>query len=131
MFLKFIYFIKYEETNDTLCLKALKIRPIRMPIDALAHHDENIEENGSFENVIVNNKIIDLKIVQNENDSDDDLIPYDLSNDIVTGTKGPAYLKDCLDILVNSDDPEKIEASLKAVQPLCKSYHSELNEVSL
>lgn len=74
-------------------------------------------------------------ITTNTHDSDDDddendLVPYDLSNDIkVTKTKQPVYLRDCLDGLVYSEEPEKIELCLKSVENLCKNYHYELNEV--
>jgi hypothetical protein len=95
--------------------------------------DENTEKLTQFnlkENILVENKRLNVKVTQNDSDSDDDLIPYDLSNDVlVTKTKQPAYLRDCLDGLIYSEDPEKVELCIKSVQSLCKNYHHELNEV--
>lgn len=96
-----------------------------------------------------------IKITQTDKDSDDDeddLLPYDLSNDIpLAKTNKPAYLRDCLDgdylnqlsryksinlivyiffiALIFSEDPDKIEVSLKSVENLCETYHYELEEV--
>ena len=97
--------------------------------------DENIETLNLLnlkENVIIESKELNVKVTQNDEDSDDDLIPYDLSNDIkVTKTKQPAYLRDCLDGLIYSEDVEKIELCLKSVENLCNNYHYELREVSI
>ena len=51
-----------------------------------------------IEKVLFTSKNLKLKITQDEEDSDDDLIPYDTSNDVPLCTnKQPAYLRDCLD----------------------------------
>ena len=87
-------------------------------------------QNKSSQIVIFDNKKLDLKITQNEEDSDDDLVPYDLSNDIkLTKTKQPAFLRECLDGLIYSEDPEKVELCLSAIEKLFMAFHKELEEV--
>ena len=50
------------------------------------------------EKTLVKNDNLNIKITLNDEDSDDDLIPYDTSNDLpLSRTKQPAYLRDCLD----------------------------------
>ena len=50
------------------------------------------------EKTLVKNDNLNIKITLNEEDSDDDLVPYDTSNDLpLSRTKQPAYLRDCLD----------------------------------
>ena len=50
------------------------------------------------EKTLVKNENLNIKITLNEEDSDDDLVPYDTSNDLpLSRTKQPAYLRDCLD----------------------------------
>ena len=97
--------------------------------------DENIEllnENQHKQNVVVDIKKLNIKVTQNDEDSDDDLIPYDLSNDVkVSKTVQPAYLRDCLDGLIYSEDVDKVELCMIAVEGLCKNFHHELNEVIL
>lgn len=52
-------------------------------------------------------------------DSDDDLQPYDMSNDIpVSARKRPNYLRDLLEILVEAKDVETFEASLEVSEEL-------------
>ena len=50
------------------------------------------------EKTLVKSDNLNIKITLNEEDSDDDLVPYDTSNDLpLSRTKQPAYLRDCLD----------------------------------
>ena len=110
--------------------------------------------------LFVDNKNLKITINEedsDDDDDDDDFVPFDTSNDKpLSKSKQPAYLRDCLDgsliILTNillpfklnlrilflnwflalifSEDPEKIEISMKSVESLCTSYHFELEEVS-
>jgi len=95
--------------------------------------DEDIESLINLninETIVVDNRKLNIKVIQKDDDSDDDLVPYDLSNDVkISKTKQPAYLRDCLDGLIYSEDVEKIELCLNSVENLCKNYHFELNEV--
>ncbi|XP_050357339.1 telomere length regulation protein TEL2 homolog [Nymphalis io] len=52
-------------------------------------------------------------------DSDDDLQPYDMSNDVpVTAKKKPKYLRDLLEIINEGKDMESFEAALTAAENL-------------
>lgn len=52
-------------------------------------------------------------------DSDDDLQPYDMSNDVsVTARKRPNYLRDLLEVVVEAKDVESFEASLEVAEEL-------------
>lgn len=52
-------------------------------------------------------------------DSDDDLQPYDMSNDVpITDRKKPSYLRDLLEMLVEAQDVETFEACLEASEEL-------------
>ncbi|CAD0205379.1 unnamed protein product [Chrysodeixis includens] len=52
-------------------------------------------------------------------DSDDDLVPYDMSNDVhVNVRKQPHYLRDLLELLAEADDAEVFEACLEVAEDL-------------
>ncbi|XP_035254843.1 telomere length regulation protein TEL2 homolog [Anguilla anguilla] len=67
-----------------------------------------------------------------ELDSDDDLTPYDMSEDKeMTKATPPLYLRDCLEALLTSEDPEKVELSLRAAAGLVRKNVSTAREVSV
>ncbi|XP_053351464.1 telomere length regulation protein TEL2 homolog [Clarias gariepinus] len=67
-----------------------------------------------------------------ELDSDDELTPYDMSTDQVTQkTSPPRYIRDCLDALMSSEDPERVELSLQAANGLLRRNISTTREVSV
>ncbi|XP_058258392.1 telomere length regulation protein TEL2 homolog isoform X2 [Hemibagrus wyckioides] len=67
-----------------------------------------------------------------ELDSDDELPPYDMSSDQVTQkATPPRYVRDCLDALMSSDDPERVELSLQAADGLLRRNISTTQEVSV
>ena len=84
------------------------------------------------EKVLFKNEHMHVTITQAEQDSDDDdddLKPYDLSNDIpASKTNKPMYLRDCLETLVYSEDPNKFESAMLSIEKLCDTYHFELEE---
>jgi telomere length regulation protein len=129
---------EYEQTDETILLQSLKVKPIGLNLNLnLSQEDLNMNldadnHDQTTEKVLFANKSLNLKITQSvqDSDDDDDLIPYDTSNDVtLSSAKQPAYLRDCLDALIFSDDPEKIEASIKSVDKLCDSFHFELEEI--
>jgi hypothetical protein len=84
-------------------LNKLKIKPIKSYSNPIKEEEkfspkiEPVKIFNSNEKTLVDSKDLNLKITQNENDSDDDLIPFDTSNDVpMTKQKKPAYLRDCL-----------------------------------
>ncbi|XP_060778662.1 telomere length regulation protein TEL2 homolog [Neoarius graeffei] len=67
-----------------------------------------------------------------ELDSDDELTPYDMSSDQVKQkATAPRYVRDCLDALMSSDDPERVELSLQAADGLLRRNISTTREVSV
>ncbi|KAL3876051.1 hypothetical protein ACJMK2_033936 [Sinanodonta woodiana] len=65
-------------------------------------------------------------------DSDDDLVPYDMSDDVkVTKVKQPKYIRDCMEGLITSDDPERIEVCLAVAETLIRSNPDGLQEISV
>eukprot|EP00062_Callorhinchus_milii_P009068 gi/632952454/ref/XP_007891861.1/ PREDICTED: telomere length regulation protein TEL2 homolog [Callorhinchus milii] len=67
-----------------------------------------------------------------ELDSDDELIPYDMSGDReLQKCKAPAYISGCVEVLMNCEDPEQIEATLNTVESLIRKTPAATKELSL
>ncbi|XP_009462049.1 PREDICTED: telomere length regulation protein TEL2 homolog [Nipponia nippon] len=66
-----------------------------------------------------------------ELDSDDDLIPYDMSEDKELKTKAPVYIRDCIEVLTGSEDLDKWEATVKALESLVRKNPAATREVSV
>ncbi|XP_053132126.1 telomere length regulation protein TEL2 homolog isoform X2 [Hemicordylus capensis] len=70
--------------------------------------------------------------VDSELDSDDDLIPYDMSEDKeLKKTKAPAYIRDCIEILTGPEDADKYEATMNVLESLIRRNASAAREVSV
>ncbi|XP_063286669.1 telomere length regulation protein TEL2 homolog isoform X1 [Pelobates fuscus] len=66
-----------------------------------------------------------------ELDSDDDLVPYDMSEDTeLKKSSAPAYIRDCMEVLL-SDDLEKVEVTMRALAPLIRANTAASKEVSV
>ncbi|KAJ8364161.1 hypothetical protein SKAU_G00129920 [Synaphobranchus kaupii] len=69
---------------------------------------------------------------ESELDSDDELTPYDMSEDKeMTKAAPPLYLRECLEALLTSEDPERVELSLRAAAGLVRKNISTAREVSV
>uniref|UniRef100_A0A8C8DLD6 Telomere length regulation protein TEL2 homolog n=1 Tax=Oryzias sinensis TaxID=183150 RepID=A0A8C8DLD6_9TELE len=69
---------------------------------------------------------------ESELDSDDDLTPYDMSEDVkMSKASQPRYLRDCLEILLSSADPERVELSLRAAEGLVRKNSFAAKEISV
>uniref|UniRef100_A0A672TL81 Telomere length regulation protein TEL2 homolog n=1 Tax=Strigops habroptila TaxID=2489341 RepID=A0A672TL81_STRHB len=66
-----------------------------------------------------------------ELDSDDDLIPYDMSEDKEVKIKAPVYIRDCIEALTGSEDMDKWEATIKALESLVRKNPEATREVSV
>ncbi|KAM8836226.1 telomere length regulation protein TEL2 homolog isoform 1-T3 [Spinachia spinachia] len=65
-------------------------------------------------------------------DSDDELTPYDMSGDQETSKASPpCYLRDCLETLVSSEDPQRVELSLRVAEGLVRRNVFAAREVSV
>ncbi|XP_059834861.1 telomere length regulation protein TEL2 homolog isoform X2 [Hypanus sabinus] len=69
---------------------------------------------------------------ESELDSDDELVPYDLSADSeLCRSQAPVYVGDCLEVLLASDNPERVEGSLKILEDLIRKNPNAAREVSV
>ncbi|XP_057891901.1 telomere length regulation protein TEL2 homolog isoform X2 [Melospiza georgiana] len=68
-----------------------------------------------------------------ELDSDDDLIPYDMSEDKELKLKAPMYIRDCIEVLTGSrsEDVDEWEATVKALESLVRRNPAATREVSV
>ncbi|XP_037546757.1 telomere length regulation protein TEL2 homolog [Nematolebias whitei] len=65
-------------------------------------------------------------------DSDDDLTPYDMSEDQeMRRASPPRYLRDCLETLISSEDAERVELSLRAAESLVRTNVFAAREISV
>ncbi|XP_038619366.1 telomere length regulation protein TEL2 homolog isoform X2 [Tachyglossus aculeatus] len=67
-----------------------------------------------------------------ELDSDDEFVPYDMSEDKeLKTTKVPVYIRDCLEVLTTSEDMERWEAALRVLESLIRRNRTTTREVSV
>lgn len=67
-----------------------------------------------------------------ELDSDDEFVPYDMSGDReLKSSKAPAYVRDCVEALTTSEDVERWEAALRALEGLVHRSPTATREVSV
>ncbi|XP_021522863.1 telomere length regulation protein TEL2 homolog isoform X1 [Aotus nancymaae] len=67
-----------------------------------------------------------------ELDSDDEFVPYDMSGDReLKSSKAPAYVRDCVEALTMSEDIERWEAALRALEGLVYRNSTATREVSV
>uniref|UniRef100_A0A8C2U4I4 Telomere length regulation protein TEL2 homolog n=1 Tax=Coturnix japonica TaxID=93934 RepID=A0A8C2U4I4_COTJA len=65
-------------------------------------------------------------------EDDDDLIPYDMSEDKeLKKTKAPVYIRDCIEALTGSEDLDKWEEAVKALESLVRKNPAAAREVSV
>ncbi|XP_061611064.1 telomere length regulation protein TEL2 homolog [Phyllopteryx taeniolatus] len=65
-------------------------------------------------------------------DSDDEFTPYDMSGDQeINKASPPRYLRDCLENLISSEDPERVELSLMVTESLVRKNVFAAKEVSV
>uniref|UniRef100_A0A3Q3ID24 Telomere length regulation protein TEL2 homolog n=1 Tax=Monopterus albus TaxID=43700 RepID=A0A3Q3ID24_MONAL len=63
---------------------------------------------------------------------DDELTPYDMSGDQeMSKASPPRYLRDCLENLISSDDPVRVELSLRAAESLVRKNAFVAKEISV
>ncbi|XP_074475361.1 telomere length regulation protein TEL2 homolog isoform X2 [Sebastes fasciatus] len=65
-------------------------------------------------------------------DSDDELTPYDMSGDQeLNKASPPRYLRDCLEALISSEDPVRMELSLRVAEGLVRKNVFATREISV
>ena len=68
----------------------------------------------------------------NDQEEEEDLMPYDMSNDTrLIKTKKPIYLKDCLEGLMNTEDPEYNSTCLQCLPDLIDKNRAQASELAV
>ncbi|XP_028989886.1 telomere length regulation protein TEL2 homolog [Betta splendens] len=81
------------------------------------------------------NKSVDQPLTTNPDsdlDSDDELTPYDMSDDKeICQASPPRYLRDCLETLMTSEDAARVELSLRVAESLVRTNIFAAREISV
>ncbi|NWR76134.1 TELO2 protein, partial [Centropus unirufus] len=131
---------QYEEDDEARELKSLLVQP--PPCSAVPSppdDDRNEEADAASPLELESNQkshpaaptMAEEKEVETELDSDDDLIPYDMSEDKELKAKAPVYIRECIEVLTSSDDVDKWEATVKALETLVRKNPATTREVSV
>ena len=97
--------------------------------DSADSYEENPKEENENDKQAKNDmqKVNDL-----DSDDDDDLVPFDMSNDVpLAQTKKPIYLRDCMDGLIENDKPEWKQACLRAAESLILQHSVNIEEIAV
>ncbi|XP_075574310.1 telomere length regulation protein TEL2 homolog isoform X2 [Pelecanus crispus] len=128
---------QYEEDDEARELKSLLVQTPPFCVVPSLSDDENEKADAVLPLVLESNKKshpaapVMLDESDAELDSDDDLIPYDMSEDKELKTKAPVYIRDCIEVLTGSEDVDKWEATVKALESLVRKNPSATREVSV
>ncbi|XP_014781700.1 telomere length regulation protein TEL2 homolog [Octopus bimaculoides] len=121
----------YEMSDDIKTLQQLAIPPDKPKV---AEKISEVSENATEPSENVTKKNDQEKISENQEsdlDSDDDFEPFDMSHDKQEQkVKTPKYLRDCMEGLIGTEDPERVEACLKVAEELISSSHYGLAEIA-
>ncbi|NWW45059.1 TELO2 protein, partial [Pedionomus torquatus] len=130
---------QYEDDEAARELKSLLVQtPPSHVVPSLPDEDRNEKADEAGPVVLESNKkshtaapVKPDEELDAELDSDDDLIPYDMSEDKELKTKAPVYIRDCIEVLTGSEDVDKWEATVKALESLVRKNPAATREVSV
>ncbi|NXM30045.1 TELO2 protein, partial [Oxyruncus cristatus] len=130
---------EYEEDDETRELKSLLVQtPPVCVVPSLPDDDSSKKAGAALPSVPESNKksqtappVMPDEESDAELDSDDDLVPYDMSEDKELKIKAPVYIRDCIEVLTGSEDVDKWEATVKALESLIRSNPAATREVSV
>lgn len=113
----------YFNNQDIYAPNAPSISKTQTKLASLTLKDSEIPENTLVtQSTSKNNLITIIDSTDFELDSDDDLEPYDLSNDVKYNKKEPpSYLRDLRDNLIDGSDPEIFILSLENAEKLIRT----------
>ncbi|NXU47843.1 TELO2 protein, partial [Turnix velox] len=129
---------EYEEDDETRELKSLLVQT--SPSSAVLPDDDRNEKAKATLPVVLESEKESQTAASGkgdededdtELDSDDDLIPYDMSEDKELKTKAPVYIRQCIEVLTGSEDVDKWEATVKALESLILKNPAATKEVSV
>ncbi|KAM6320021.1 telomere length regulation protein TEL2 homolog [Podargus strigoides] len=130
---------QYEDDDEARELKSLLVHtPPSCVVSSLPDDDRNEKADAALPLVLESNKkshtaapVMPDEGSDAELDSDDDLIPYDMSEDKELKTKAPVYIRDCIEVLTGSEDVDKWEATVKALESLVRKNPAATREASV
>ncbi|NXS62555.1 TELO2 protein, partial [Brachypteracias leptosomus] len=130
---------QYEEDDEARELKSLLTQtPPLCVVPSLPNDDRNEKADAVLPLVLESKKkshtaapVTPEEDSDAELDSDDDLVPYDMSEDKELKTKAPVYIRDCIEVLTGCEDVDKWEATLKALESLIRKNPAATREVSV
>ncbi|NXE27523.1 TELO2 protein, partial [Ardeotis kori] len=130
---------QYEEDDEARELKSLLVQtPPSCVVPSLPDDDRNQKADAELPLVLESNEkshtaasAMPDEELDAELDSDDDLIPYDMSEDKELKTKAPVYIRECMEVLTGSEDVDKWEATVKALESLVRKNPAATREVSV
>ncbi|XP_064246298.1 telomere length regulation protein TEL2 homolog isoform X5 [Passer domesticus] len=132
---------EYEEDDETRELKSLLVQtPSFCAVPSLPDDDRSEKAGAALPLVPESNEKSSTAAPgmpdeesDAELDSDDDLIPYDMSEDKELKFKAPMYIRDCIEVLTGSrsEDVDKWEATIKALESLVRRNPAATREVSV
>ncbi|NWS57159.1 TELO2 protein, partial [Chunga burmeisteri] len=130
---------QYEEDDEARELKSLLVQtPPFCVVPSVRDDDRNEKADAALPLVLESNKkshatapVMSDEESDTELDSDDDLIPYDMSEDKELKIKAPVYIRDCIEVLTGSEDVDKWEATVKALESLVRKNPAATREVSV
>lgn len=125
-----------EETRELLSLMtAIGDEPEAEPLNGVDAPQGTNEMTQSTQNVSCQNKSEPLPRKTDPDsdlDSDDELTPYDMSGDQeLSKASPPRYLRDCVETLISSEDPVRVELSLRVAEGLVRKNTFATREVSV
>ncbi|XP_071300715.1 telomere length regulation protein TEL2 homolog isoform X3 [Agelaius tricolor] len=131
---------EYEEDDETRELKSLLVQTPSFCVVPSLPDDDRSEKAGAALPLVPerNEKSYTAAPVKADEesdaelDSDDDLIPYDMSEDKELKLKAPMYIRDCIEVLTGSrsEDVDKWEATVKALESLVRRNPAATREVA-
>jgi len=118
------------DSNMNSCVKNLPMKLEELSHDELVEAVKNIELSETEDPGDSTGATL---AQDDELDSDDDLEPYDLSNDKPLICKAPKYIQECMEGLLSSQDdkdpqPGKMESCLRNCEALIRDAHDETME---
>ncbi|XP_013926704.1 PREDICTED: telomere length regulation protein TEL2 homolog [Thamnophis sirtalis] len=129
---------QYEEDDEIKELKSLLTRRLEETPDPGPLNPGDSTHNATASAVLQSNATppnldaSEEKGVDSELDSDDDLVPYDMSQDKeLKKTRAPTYIRDCFEILTGPEDVEKYEAALGVLETLIRRDTATAQEMSV
>ncbi|XP_035195711.1 telomere length regulation protein TEL2 homolog [Oxyura jamaicensis] len=132
---------QYEEDDEARELKSLLVQAPSFCVVPSVPDDNRSEQadaalppasEGTGKSHTAATHVVSDEESDAELDSDDDLTPYDMSEDKeLKKTKAPVYIRDCIEVLTGSEDMDKWEATVKALESLVRKNPAATREVSV